>query len=42
MADENLMVELSMAELREITGDAVACAEPESRAMRLRPYAEDW
>jgi hypothetical protein len=28
VADENLMVELSMAELREITGYAVACAEP--------------
>ncbi|WP_406282456.1 putative immunity protein [Nocardia sp. NBC_00881] len=28
MADENLMIELSMAELREITGYAVACAEP--------------
>lgn len=28
MADENLMVELSMAELREITNYAVACAEP--------------
>jgi hypothetical protein len=28
VAEENLMVELSMAELREITGYAVACAEP--------------
>ena len=28
MADENLMIELSMAELREITGYAGACAEP--------------
>ena len=28
MADEDLTVELSMAELREITGCAVACAEP--------------
>ena len=28
MADENLTVELSMAELREITGCAAACAEP--------------
>ena len=28
MADENLTVELSMAELREITGYAAACAEP--------------
>jgi hypothetical protein len=27
VADENLMVELSMAELREITGYAVACAQ---------------
>jgi hypothetical protein len=28
VADENLMIELSMAELREITGYAVACAQP--------------
>ncbi|MEV6430474.1 putative immunity protein [Nocardia sp. NPDC051463] len=28
MADANLMIELSMAELREITGYAVACAAP--------------
>lgn len=28
VSDENLMIELSMAELREITGYAVACAEP--------------
>jgi hypothetical protein len=28
MADENLTIELSMAELREVTGYAVACAEP--------------
>lgn len=28
MADENLTIELTMAELREITGYAVACAEP--------------
>ncbi|MBF6469886.1 exonuclease SbcC [Nocardia beijingensis] len=27
-ADENLMLELSMAELREVTAYAVACAEP--------------
>ncbi|WP_433685361.1 putative immunity protein [Nocardia sp. CA-119907] len=28
VANENLMIELSMAELREIAGYAVACAEP--------------
>lgn len=28
MADESLVVELSMAELREVTGYAVACAAP--------------
>ncbi|MBV8931899.1 MAG: exonuclease SbcC, partial [Kutzneria sp.] len=27
-ADENLAIELSMAELREVAGYAVACAEP--------------
>ncbi|HET6735981.1 putative immunity protein [Mycobacterium sp.] len=28
MADENLIIELSMVELRAITGYAMACAEP--------------
>ncbi len=40
MADENLIVELSMAELREITGWAVACAEP-ALAIFERDCADD-
>jgi hypothetical protein len=40
VADENLVVELSMAELREITGYAVACAEP-ALAIFERDCADD-
>ena len=40
MADEDLVVELSMAELREITGYAVACAEP-ALAIFERDCADD-
>jgi len=40
LADENLMVELSMDELREITGYAVACAEP-ALAIFERDFSDD-
>ena len=45
VADENLTVELSMAELREITGYAVACAEPaltifERDLLMIRAHAQ--
>jgi hypothetical protein len=43
VADENLMVELSMAELREITGYAVACAQPAlAVAAEWESYGGNW